>query len=75
MLLVMLPYDTKTIQRSWIAQAHYTNFERDDALNINFRNSLCGPIYISNLNDKTTWSNTNTPHQHNTTVSLGNYPL
>lgn len=75
MLLVMLPYDTKTIQHSWIAQSHYTNFERDDALNINFRNSLCGPIYISNLIDKTTWSNTNNPHQHNTTVSLGNYPL
>lgn len=36
----------KTIQRSWIAQSHYTTFKRDDALNINLRNSLCGPIYI-----------------------------
>ena len=65
----------KTIQRSWIAQSHYTTFKRDDALNINFRNSLCGPIYISNLIDKTILSNTNTPHQHNTIVSLENYPL
>ena len=65
----------KTIQRSWIAQSHYTTFKRDDAPNINFRNSLCGPIYISNLIDKTILSNTNTPHQHNTIVSLENYPL